>query len=206
MHIDFILVLNTLLILGAALISPGPDFFLVLKNSLRYGKRSGIITGIGIATGCFISFTIVVVGVSFLFKYPLIKQVMNVVCGAYLSYIGIKCILSKSHHSYISEQAESKTTSELSLFISGLLTNIFNPKLYSLTTGIMAYVENNHPSKLTNISIIILQGLMALVWFTLVARLFSTKNMQDFYFKKESIINKILGVIFIAVAIGIVIG
>ena len=196
MNIDILLIVNTLLILGVALISPGPDFFIILKNSLRFGKRAGIYTGIGIATGCLISFTVVVVGVSLLYKYPIIKQLMNIICGGYLAYIGISCLRSKGGHHAIKEKVLVEVPSAIKLFFAGFFTNVFNPKLYSLTTGIMAYVENSHPSSATNIIIIIGQGGMALIWFTIVAQLFSTKQMQELYLSKESIINNFFIIFF----------
>ncbi|HLG25670.1 MAG TPA: LysE family transporter, partial [Candidatus Gracilibacteria bacterium] len=44
--------LATIVILHAlALISPGPDFLVALKNSLTYSRRTGIYTAIGFALG-----------------------------------------------------------------------------------------------------------------------------------------------------------
>ena len=62
MLIDISLIIKTLVILLLAVMSPGPDFVMVLRNSLSYGRRAGLFSALGIATGCLFSFTIVVCG------------------------------------------------------------------------------------------------------------------------------------------------
>jgi threonine/homoserine/homoserine lactone efflux protein len=37
-----------------AAVSPGPDFFIVMKNSLSFGRRIGISTALGVALALFI--------------------------------------------------------------------------------------------------------------------------------------------------------
>ncbi|CRL59930.1 threonine efflux system [Proteus vulgaris] len=49
-----------------AVISPGPDFAMVTKNSYSYGVRVGLITAIGIAIGVQIHVFYTVFGVSFI--------------------------------------------------------------------------------------------------------------------------------------------
>lgn len=204
MNIDIIIVIKALTILFIALISPGPDFITVLRNSLAFGRKAGIVTAIGIATGCLVSFTLVLIGLDFLFKYPIIKLAMSVICGLYLVYLGIISIYSKNTHKHI-EYTKQKTSHIAVYFRNGFLTNLLNPKLYTFCTAIMAYVEQSHPSIATNITIILGQAIMALIWFTAICYIFSSDRVQDAYFKRELWINRILGIIFIIVGFKIII-
>lgn len=205
MIIDFSLLFKTLLILLIALVSPGPDFFMVLRNSLTFGRRAGLASAIGIATGCLVSFTLVLLGLEILFKYPLIKSIMSIICGLYLIYLGFLSMTSKTRHIHI-DCKQSQSEPFIVYFRNGLFTNVLNPKLYTLCTAIMAYVEQKHPSFLTNAMIVLGQGIMALVWFSLVTSIFSSDKVQDAYFKRELWINRILGFVLIVIGSRIMFG
>lgn len=205
MLIDFALLFQTLLILAVALVSPGPDFFMVLRNSLTFGRRAGFASAIGIASGCLISFTLVLMGLEILFKYPLIKATMSIVCGLYLIYLGFLSMRSQARHQHIN-YTTAKSEPFMVYFRNGFLTNVLNPKLYTLCTAIMAYVEQKHPSFMTNAAIVVGQGLMALLWFCLVTNIFSSNKVQDAYFKREAWINRILGFILIVIGSRVMFG
>lgn len=205
MSVDIILIIKALSILFIALISPGPDFIVVLRNSLTFGRKSGIATAAGIATGCMVSFSLVLIGLDFLFKYHIIKQIMSVLCSIYLIHMGISAFRSRNKHSHL-EYTHKIAEKSLVYFRNGFLTNLLNPKLYTFCTAILSYVEQSHPSRATNIIIVIGQAIMALIWFTVICYVFSNSKIQDAYFKREVWINRILGLIFIFIGIKIITG
>lgn len=205
MAINFSLLFQTLLILAVALVSPGPDFFMVLRNSLTFGRRAGFASAIGIASGCLISFTLVLLGLEILFKYPLIKATMSIVCGAYLIYLGFLSMRSQARHKHV-DYTIAQSEPFIVYFRNGFLTNVLNPKLYTLCTAIMAYVEQKHPSFMTNFAIVVGQGFMALIWFCLVTNIFSSNKVQDAYFKREIWINRVLGFILIVIGSRVMFG
>ncbi len=154
MLLDVSLIIKTLIILFLAVMSPGPDFVMVLRNSLSYGRRAGLFSALGIATGCLFSFTIVVCGLQALFSYHLLKAIFSMVCGSYLIYLGFMSIRNKSTHQHIEGQ-HRQSAPMFSYYRAGLLTNLLNPKLYTMAAAILTYTEQQHPSIATNISIII---------------------------------------------------
>ena len=87
-----------------------------------------------------------------------------------------------------------------------LLTNLLNPKLYTLSTAILTYTEQQHPNLATNAAIVIGQAIMALLWFSAVSVMFSYSKMQDAYLKKERVINILVGFIFIILGSRIMFG
>lgn len=205
MLIDFDILFKTLFVLLLALISPGPDFVMVLRNSLSFGRKAGLASAFGIAVGCLVSFSLVMLGLKILFNYHFIKGLMSLVCGAYLVYIGYTSIRNKTKHEHISAQ-HTKSNSLASYFINGLMTNVFNPKLYTLVIAILTYTEQQHPSIATNAAIVIGQAFMALVWFSFVAFILSYSKVQDAYLRKERMINTIIGFIFIIIGSKIMFG
>lgn len=205
MLIDFELLTKTLVVLFLAVMSPGPDFVMVLRNSLRYGRGAGIASALGVACGCLLSFTLVVLGLKVLFSYHVIKVAFSMICGLYLLYLGFLSIRNKTQHQQLS--GEKHTGAQLWLYFkNGLLTNLFNPKLYTLSAAILTYTEQQHPNLATNIAIVVGQGVMALLWFASVSIVFSYSRVQTAYLHKERLINILVGVIFIVLGIRIILG
>jgi len=202
---DLTLIIKTLIILLLGVISPGPDFFMVLRNSLSFGRKAGVISALGIATGCFISFTVLICGLKFLFSYKIIKITLSLICGGYLIYLGILSIKSKSHHEQV-DYKQQKSESMLVYYRNGFFTNVFNPKLYTISGAILAYTEQQHPGIATNIGIIIGNALMVGAWFIIVAIVLSHPLIQAAYFRREQLINRILGFILIVVGSRVLFG
>jgi threonine/homoserine/homoserine lactone efflux protein len=198
MVIDVSLVTEVLVILTLAIVSPGPDFFMILRKSLIYGKRAGIFCALGIACGCIISFSLIAVGIDVLFKNSLIQSILSMACGTYLIYMGISSILHKSSNEKLNtyQQPPKKT---ISYFKNGLFTNVLNPKLYTFGTAVFIYMKTQQPNLATTAVIIIINALIAFMWFTTVSLLLSRPMIRQFYLKRERLMNWVLGLILIAI-------
>lgn len=196
---DIILIIKTLLILFLGVISPGPDFFIVLKNSLTFGRRAGLFSALGIATGCLISFTVLICGLKFLFAYKFTQLILSLSCGFYLIYLGFLSIKSKSHRYRINYEHTAIDMKMPIYYKNGLFTNVFNPKLYTICGAILTYTEQQHPSLGTNIGIIIGNAIMVFAWFSMAALMLSHPKIQISYFNHEIFINRILGFVLILV-------
>lgn len=203
--IDLILILKTLIILFLGVISPGPDFFMVLRNSLAFGRKAGVLSAAGIASGCFISFTILIGGLKFLFGYKLIRSCLSLICGGYLIYLGIMSIKSQSQHQQL-KYKQRQSHKLLVYYRNGFFTNLFNPKLYTISGAILAYTEQQHPSILSNAGIVLGNAVMVFTWFSCVAIILSHPTIQTAYFSRERLINRMLGFILIIVGSRVLFG
>src|SRR5579872_6698771 len=201
--LDIILVSKTLIILTLGIISPGPDFFMILRNSLMYGRKAGLFSALGIATGCLVSFTILICGLKFLFAYKTIQLLLGIICGIYLIYLGYKSIISKPHHHEM--QLKHKKNEPMYIYFkNGILTNLLNPKLYTISGAILTFVEQQKPTLMTNVAITVGNALIAFAWFSLTCFFMSHPKTQMLYFKREILINRILGCVLILVGIRII--
>lgn len=119
-----------------AMISPGPDFVLVTRNSLRYSLKPALATAAGIVAGCMIHASYCILGLALVLTQNLILFSSIRYLGAcYLVYLGIKGLCAKSPESILTraldETAERRVEdiSAYSAFIQGFLCNLLNPKL-----------------------------------------------------------------------------
>ena len=75
---------------------PGPAVFLTVSQTIKGGKKNGIITGIGIAVGDLIHTFTSVAGLSaILMTSSLAFEVVKYLGAAYLIYLGITALIEK---------------------------------------------------------------------------------------------------------------
>jgi threonine/homoserine/homoserine lactone efflux protein len=130
--------------------SPGPDFFIVMKNSLEYGKKIGIASAIGIGTALIIHASYTILGFALLLqKYIYIFKAIQLFGACYLAYLGIQSIKSsfskqKLELDYSIEIHNTKTF--LQGFNNGFLCNILNPKAFLFFLSIFSqFITPNTP-------------------------------------------------------------
>lgn len=175
---------------------------MVLRNSLMYGRKAGLFSALGIAIGCLFTFTILICGLKVLFEYKYIQLSLGTLCGVYLIYLGYKSFVSDSRHHKIKVNHKQSKPMRI-YFKNGLLTNLLNPKLYTVSGAILTFAEQQNPSLMTNIAIVIGNSLIAFTWFSLTCFLMSHPKSQGVYLKREKTINRTLGCVLILVGIRI---
>lgn len=81
-----------------AAISPGPDFALVTRNSLRHSQKAGVMTALGIAIGTLFHASYCILGfVIIISKSILLFNIIKYMGASYLIYLGIKGLLEKKN-------------------------------------------------------------------------------------------------------------
>ncbi len=73
-----------------ALMSPGPDFALVVQNATRHGRQTGLYIALGLSVGILLHSLFSLTGVSYLVhQHPLLYSVLQLLGGSYLLYLGV---------------------------------------------------------------------------------------------------------------------
>lgn len=70
-----------------AVVSPGPDLAITTANSIRYGRKIGVLTAIGIGCGISIHVIYSLAGLSFLQNHPLLFSLIRLAGAGYLLYL-----------------------------------------------------------------------------------------------------------------------
>jgi RhtB (resistance to homoserine/threonine) family protein len=125
-------VLAFTLVAALMTISPGADTFLVVRNSLRGGRRDGFLTVLGIVSGLYVHALLSAVGVSALLAHSATAFfVLKVAGAAYLAWLGIQSLrsgLGRTPPATPREPDAARVPGTRS-FREGLLTNLLNPKV-----------------------------------------------------------------------------
>jgi threonine/homoserine/homoserine lactone efflux protein len=112
-----------------AMMSPGPDMFLILKNSMIHKNATVAyctILGIGLGLTFHISISIAGLGI-FLTQSESLFRIIRFAGAGYLGYLGFKSLFNSSK--FQSVIAEDKELNLIAAFKEGLFTNLLNPKV-----------------------------------------------------------------------------
>ena len=122
---------NALIVFGVTLLgiaSPGPDFFLMLKNSMSYPRKAALASALGITAAVAIHISYCVIGIGWVITQSvLLFNLLKYAGAAYLIFIGIKGLRSGKLVS--KEVSAKKTTATFKRgFMEGFVCNLLNPK------------------------------------------------------------------------------
>lgn len=114
-----------------AVASPGPDFAMVLRQSLSAGRSAAIWTSIGIGLGILVHVAYALLGLGLIISQSVqIFSIIKMIGAGYLLYIGWKSLRAQPERP-VTEADEvmplRKYSSAQALRI-GFLTNVLNPK------------------------------------------------------------------------------
>lgn len=119
-----------LLFAGAGLllnVTPGPDILYILGRSLSQGRRAGVISALGIGTGCLVHVLAAALGLSALMlALPGAYDAVRYAGAAYLVWLGVKALRSSAGALQVQAMAP---VSPRRIFWQGALTNALNPKV-----------------------------------------------------------------------------
>jgi len=187
-----------------AVISPGPDFIMVIRNSLVYSRRIGIWTSVGFGLGIAVHITYSLAGLAIIISQSiLLFNVIKFFGAGYLIYIGIRSILSKKSNVNLEKEETKKEITPLNAVRIGFLTNVLNPKatLFFLSLFTFVITPNTPGIILAIVSAIMIINTM--IWFSIVSIFISQKNIRKIFEKFEGIFNKTFGVLLVTLGLKI---
>ncbi len=185
-----------------ATISPWPDFIMEIKNSLNYGRKTGIFTAIGIGLWIGVHILYCALGLALIISKSIILfNTIKLLGAGYLIYIGIISFRSHGLTMQVEKSETKEMISNFKAFKMWFLTNVLNPKATMLFLSLFTFVLS--PSTPKHILLLIALILIAdtILWFVLVSLLFTQSKIQVFFSKIQKTFNKIFGWILIAIGL-----
>lgn len=142
-----------------ALLSPGPDFFLLVGYSVRYRLRGSVGLCLGIAAGNGLYILLAIVGWGILRQLPLLFTVIELLGALYLVWIGSLLIRSRPQ-TLTGEDAQSTCPGFGKQLLLGLGSSLLNPKNALFYLALM--------TALLGPSVTLLQQTISGIWMTSV--------------------------------------
>lgn len=183
-----------------AVISPGPDFVMVSRNSLALSRRAGMLTATGIGLGVLVHVTYTIVGVGLLLQSsPALFFCFKMAGAAYLVWIGGTMLLAKDQEAV--EAPANCISTNIAALRMGILTNALNPKtsIFILSLFMQVVSPGAALSKLMFYGVFI--SITHIAWFLLVAYFLSAERVRDKVFKARKWIDRCFGTLLICFGI-----
>jgi len=187
-----------------ALISPGPDFVMAIKNSLQYSRKTGMWTAVGFGLGIAVHISYCLAGLALIIsKSIIVFNGIKLLGAGYLIYIGIKSILSRASVIKVEEFQQKQNITAGQAIRMGFLTNILNPKATLFFLGLFTLVINPQTPKIIIGVSSLVMVINTIIWFSLVATFFTQKKVQNIFSRFQGIFNKTFGGLLIVLGIKI---
>ncbi|WP_102795454.1 LysE family translocator [Bowmanella denitrificans] len=189
-----------------AVASPGPDFAIVLKHSVSYGRRAAIYTSIGIGLAILLHVAYSLLGIGLLIQTtPWLFNVLSYAAAAYLAYIGFKAIGSSAAGKSASN-AQKGQISDGKAFVVGFVTNGLNPKATLFFLSLFAVVISVTTPMQVKLFYGVYLAFATGLWFIALSFLLAAQPVRRFLQSKGFWFDRLMGILLILLAVKLLIG
>ncbi|MDH4610105.1 LysE family translocator [Pseudomonas sp. BN102] len=182
----------------AALLSPGPDFFLLLRAGLVKGLRHAYGVAAGIALANLLSMLLVVLALSLLPASGGVGwQLLQLAGGAWFVWIGAQALLARRELA-LPEAEAGGLGSWRRGFSEGLLASSLNPKLPIFYAGLFGVLRN---AAMPGWGLAMSMGWMTavvLVWDMALVRLLGHPRWRGWLQARVRLLDQLCGVLLLA--------
>ncbi|WP_300835242.1 LysE family transporter, partial [uncultured Parasutterella sp.] len=165
-----------------ALMSPGPDCFIVMQTAVGRSRKEALCCVLGITLGVAFWAALSLLGLQWLFeRFAWLQQVIMLLGGLYLGWLAY-LLLKSAFKKGTAPQAEVQTAgSGMRSFIVGLLTNLSNAKALIYFSSVFSlFVTGDMGSTEAGViyAVVVLESLL---WFSFVALILGMPKPKTFY-------------------------
>ncbi|WP_225803011.1 LysE family translocator [Streptomyces sp. NK15101] len=179
-----------------AVVSPGADFAMTVRNSCLYGRTAGVLAAVGIAAGVLVHVAYTMLGVGLLVsRSPVLFTAMKLIGAAYLVYIGYRTFVTRSRVDI--DLSDGTGLSRAGALRTGFLTNALNPKTMLFVLSTYTQVVSADTPVLQQAGYGLFMSFAHLAWFGLAAVLFSHRPLRARLLRKQAVLNKVVGTVLV---------
>jgi threonine efflux protein len=188
------------------IISPGPNFILVVNRSMTGPLANGLWTALGVAVGSgFYGLCGLLGWIEVLDSFKYFGLLVRLAGGGYLVCLGLQMLVRycrlRHRPAVIAAGAERSPNRPFSLLASGLATNLSNPKAWVFYLSLFSVVLAPGVPLWAKIFLDISLFLISLSWYSLVAVLISRQRRQPFFLSRQLAVQGLLGSVLIVLGL-----
>jgi RhtB (resistance to homoserine/threonine) family protein len=189
-----------------AVASPGPDFAIVVRESVTHGRTAGTWTALGVGAGILVHVTYSLLGIGLIVaQSAMLFNLLKWLAAAYLFYLGIKALRSgPGVAADASTPSPEVARSPRGAFVSGFITNGLNPKATLFFLSLFTLVINPHTPLLIQAGYGIYLACATAAWFSLVALLFSHARVRSGFARMGHWFDRLMGAVLVGLAVRLV--
>lgn len=189
-----------------AVASPGPDFAIVVKQSLTHGRRTAIWTSIGVGTAILLHITYSLLGLGLLIRSSALWfSIVKYAGAAYIAWLGVQALRTKPNQPTATNRGAAPSLPRAhGAFATGFLTNALNPKATLFFLSLFVLIVSPQTPKAIQAGYGIWMSLATMAWFSFVAVVFTREDVRSRFLRFGHWIDRALGVVFLAFALSLI--
>jgi RhtB (resistance to homoserine/threonine) family protein len=189
-----------------AVMSPGPDFAMVTRQTLAYGRSAGVATALGIGSGISFHVAWAMFGMGWVIeRFPMLLDVLRYGGALFLIYMGSKAIRAQpsTFDTLNDERAEPGLWAHN--FGIGVLTNVLNPKALLFFMALCSAVITSATPVWLRLGLGVWMALSTAAWFSLVSVTLSHPRVRLRLLASAHWIDRAMGAILLALGVGMIV-
>lgn len=184
-------------------ISPGPSFIQVARASMAVSRKAGLACALGMGVGSMTFATAALLGLHALFAtVPWLYVLFKLGGGLYLLYIAIR--LWRGAAQPLAMPVPGQVYGHGRAFLSGLATQLSNPKTAVVLAGIFAALLPAQRPLSFDIALPAIAFAADVGWYAIVACALSAVAPRAFYLRSKKWIDRVAGAVLAALALRLV--
>jgi RhtB (resistance to homoserine/threonine) family protein len=185
-----------------AVMSPGPDFVMISRNSLFFSRSTGVYSSIGLALGILVHVIYSLIGIAYIISQSIVVfNTIKYIGAAYLIYIGYKSLRAKPARAQSMEAIEEKSMSKFEAIRLGFLTNVLNPKVTLFFLALFTQVIDGNTPLYMKIAYGAEMSLATFGWFAFVSLILSHQKIKHSFSKIQHYMERSFGLILIGLGL-----
>lgn len=183
-----------------AVASPGPDFAVVVRESVTQGQRAGLWTALGVGSGIFVHIAYSLLGIGLIVSQSiLLFNLFKWLAASYLVYLGWKALRARPQLEAATLTAGPVPTRRArQAFTVGFVTNGLNPKATLFFLSLFTVVISHDTPLAVQAGYGLYLACATTLWFCLVAWLFSRDRVRAGFARMGHWFDRVTGAVLIA--------
>ena len=185
----------TICIVGA--MSPGPSMALIIRNSIKYGRVSGILSSVGHAIGIGIYAGDSVAGLQIILINNIFLFNTIQFCGSvFLLVLGILFLRDTGQKLSIQDKQKSVNS-----FMQGFAISILNPKILIWFAAIFSQFIEISSTNFIKLTMVLIASSIDGLWYIILTIIVTGFGLKQFLENNTKIIQNISGAVLIFISI-----
>lgn len=197
--------LNEFLLLATAhlfaVASPGADFAVVIKNTLRCGKTTGLATAFGVGLGILVHMAYTLFGVAIILaRSETLFSLVKYAGAAYLLWFAYRSFQSRKTNTNPVNDVKHIELSFFQAVRQGFVVNVLNPKVTLFFVALFTNIVSPSTPLWIQVSYGLWLSIYTMLWFAMVAWGFSRQVVLIWYRQHGHYIDWAMGGILLLIA------
>ena len=193
-----------------AVASPGPDLAIILKQSIRYDRRTAIYTSFGIATGILLHVTYSLIGIGLIIASDeRLFTALKYLAASYFCYIAWHSLRAKKPE-VIGEESQNVDSviddipSPKKAFFTGFLVNGLNVKATLFFVSLFSVIIIPETPFAIKLSYGLYMTVATAAWFIFLSYLLTQTSVRSLLQVKGYLLDRLMGAVLLFLAIQLV--